>query len=138
MNEDPEDRIEYISVDEMIRIHERMIYEIGGEPGILYRGNLDFLIAIMNEDYFLKFDILSMASRIMNGIIRGHPFVDGNKRTGFEVADTFLRMNGLRIDCTPEEGIELTLTIARCEMTDEDIKRWLEDHTKIYIQKRII
>ncbi len=132
MTERRENDIEYITVEEIIRIHERMIFELGGEPGILFKGDLDFLTAMMDNRYFINHDILSMASKILNGIIRGHPFVDGNKRTGYESADAFLRKNGYKIECTPEEGIETTLSIARCEMTDDAIKTWLQSHTKIY------
>ena len=124
--------MEYLTTEEVIRIHQRMIDELGGESGILMMGNLKFISSLMDDRYLVDFDLYTLAAKLMSNLIRGHPFVDGNKRTGFEAGDSFLRKNGRKIKCTPEEGLEFTLRIARNEINDKEITDWLMKHTTIY------
>jgi len=124
--------MEYLTIPELIRIHERMIEEMGGEPGIIMRGNLEFLSSIMDDRFIIEIDLILLTSKVMSWIIKGHPFVDGNKRTGFEAGDALLRKNALMIVCSPEEGLDLTLAIAKDEMSESEIVQWLKAHTKTY------
>jgi prophage maintenance system killer protein len=76
----------------IIEIHETIMERYGGLPGILCQGTIDYLVARINDepDCFKK-------AAIALHLIALHPFHDGQKRTGFQVADNILRSNGLRI-----------------------------------------
>lgn len=119
-----------ISKQKIIDLHNRIITETGGEPGILFEGTLDFVDKILPSYMDKNEDIRNIAALICYQIITGHPFVDGNKRTGFESTDVFLRGNGYKIICTPKDGIEFTLSVARCELDKTGISHWLKEHTE--------
>ncbi len=127
-----EEKIEYLSVDEMIEIHEEIINESGGEGGILYEGDLEFISDFLNNDIDLeaKEDLFKGAAKLLYWIISGHPFIDGNKRAGIECADIFLRKNGFYLDIETEEGIKLSLKVAKDEMSVKDIEIWLKNNAR--------
>jgi len=120
-----------ITVEEIILIHSKLIEKYGGEKGIINRGELEFIVDWVNshpeKSIFWKVAIL------MRGIIGTHPFVDGNKRTGFEIADGFLRMHGYKITASDEEAFNFVLTIAKEEVPLENIIEWLRKNTKKYL-----
>lgn len=61
-------------------------------------------------------------------LITNHAFVDGNKRIGIYVMLSFLEMNGIRIQCTDEEIVDIGLSLADGRMTYEELLRWVIDH----------
>jgi len=79
-----------LTKNKIIELHNKIIKETGGESGILFEGTLDFIEKFLLSDSSNEKDILRFASKILSRIIRGHPFIDGNKRTGFEATDVFL------------------------------------------------
>ena len=119
-----------ITKKEIIDLHYLIIEKTGGEHGILYEGTIDFIAEFLSTEANEEEDILRLAAMICNKIITGHPFIDGNKRTGFEATDVFLVRNGYLIDCTADVGVEFTLSAARYELAEEDIYKWLKEHTK--------
>ena len=125
-------KVRYISVDEIIRLHDEIIDETGGESGILDRSHLDFVVDFIQHQVFsLKIDdLFSLAALIVRSIVQGHPFVDGNKRTAFEATDIFLRKNGYFLEIDINEGIEFALAVAKAEASLKAIKEWLEIHSK--------
>ena len=125
-------KVRYISVDEIIRLHDEIIDETGGESGILDRSHLDFVVDFIQHQVFsLKIDdLFSLAALIVRSIVQGHPFVDGNKRTGLEATDIFLRKNGYFLEIDINEGIEFALAVAKAEASLKAIKEWLEIHSK--------
>ena len=122
----------YPSIEEIIEIHDRIIEETGGETGPLNMGNLDFILEqIQTEFYGHSFDDLFVQAAILvRGIICGHPFVDGNKRSGFEATDYFLRNNGYYIDVGVVDGVGFTIAVATAKFEIEGIREWLIDHVK--------
>lgn len=62
---------------------------------------------------------------LVRGIARDHPFVDGNKRTAYEVADVPLRLNGYEMDAERDEVVQMTVEIARGNVGFEGIVGWL-------------
>jgi death-on-curing protein len=67
-----------------------------------------------------------MAASYAAGIIHNHPFVDGNKRTGFLVAATFLELNGLVFAATEESVVEMTVALAAGELNEASYASWLK------------
>ena len=83
--------MEYLIVEEIIQIHDKLIEKFGGEKGIVDKDLLDFIV---NKVQSSKTDIYHKAAMLLYEIITTHPFVDGNKRTAFEAAETLLWKNG--------------------------------------------
>ena len=70
-----------------------------------------------------------MAAAYLYRIVRNHPFSDGNKRTGFLAAFTFLYINGLLIDVDQASVVVFVLAVAAGEIDEEGATRFLRDHT---------
>ena len=72
-----------------------------------------------------------MAAGYAAGIIHNHPFLDGNKRTGFMLAATFIELNGLSFTATEESVVEKTLALANGELDEADYATWLAANSHI-------
>lgn len=73
-------------------------------------------------------DLFERAALLLRGIAQDHPFVDGNKRTAFDVASTFLEHNGQTVGGRDEEVVTFMLRVARGEQSVEEIADWLGRH----------
>ncbi len=91
----PSDRILFLSVDEAIEIHQRLIDRFGGSPGIRDRGMLESALYRPQTGYYE--DLPALAAALFQSLLMNHAFVDGNKRAAFFMTDTFLRLNGWRL-----------------------------------------
>jgi death-on-curing protein len=69
-----------------------------------------------------------LASAYGWGISRNHPFIDGNKRTGFVAAELFLRLNGYLLEATDADCVITMLGVAAGDVTEEAFAQWLRDH----------
>ncbi|HSD57891.1 MAG TPA: type II toxin-antitoxin system death-on-curing family toxin [Methanotrichaceae archaeon] len=109
----------------IIEIHDTIVERYGGLPGILCRGTVDYLVTRINGEP----DPFKKAALALH-LIALHPFNDGQKRTGFQVADNILRMNGLRISARKEEVCDLLRRIAEYNCTIEGIEHWLKKNVR--------
>ena len=91
----PDDRIQFLSLDEAIAIHERLIERFGGTSGIRDMGLLESALFRPQTGYYK--DVAELAAALFESLILNHAFVDGNKRVAFFVTDTFLRLNGWKL-----------------------------------------
>ena len=87
--------IRFLSVDEALAIHERLIERFGGTPGIRDKGLLESALYRPQTGYYN--DIVELAAALFESLILNNAFVDGNKRVAFFVTDTFLRLNGWKL-----------------------------------------
>ena len=94
----PNDAVQFLSLDEAIAIHERLIDKFGGTPGLRDKGLLESALFRPQTGYYE--DLVQMAAALFESLISNHAFVDGNKRVAFFSCDVFLRLNGwkLKID----------------------------------------
>jgi len=91
---------------------------------MLNEGILSFVLDLIRTEKLYREnigDLFTRAGILVRGIISGHPFVDGNKRAGFEATDVFLRMNGYYLEVDADEGMEFTLSIAKNELDLNDV-----------------
>jgi len=93
---------DFLTLDELFAIHQKLIVEFGGSPGLRDKGALESALMRPQTGYYQ--DIIEEAAAIMESLAMNHPFVDGNKRTAFFATDIFLRFNGFYIDCDNEEA----------------------------------
>ncbi len=105
----------FLGLDEVVEIHRDQIERYGGDPGVRDRGLLQSAAAMpaagFGDDYFHA-DILEMAAAYLFHIVRNHPFVDGNKRTGAATALVFLMMNGIELHCGEESFEKMVRSVA--------------------------
>lgn len=122
----------WITLLELVIIHERVIEETGGVHGVTNPGGLESAL----ERPFTSFgglalfpDLVSKVAALIHSIIAFHPFADGNKRAALVAADVCLRLNGYRI--VPSEEVEpFFWAVARGEREVDGIAEWLKTHTE--------
>jgi death-on-curing protein len=75
-------------------------------------------------------DLYSKAAVVGHSIIKNHPFVDGNKRTGFEAMRLMLRLNGYDIEASLNAKFNFVMAIAEGKLKEQAIADWLKDHSR--------
>ncbi len=111
----------WIRGDVALAIHRRQLAEHGGIDGIRDAGLLESALARPQNLWAYsdpKPDISALAASYSFGIIKNHPFLDGNKRTGYVVCRTLLVLNGQDIDATQEQKYEAFLSVASDEIDE--------------------
>lgn len=110
---------QFLGLDEVIEIHRDQIERYGGHPGIrdieLLKSAVAVPVAGFGEDYFHA-DIYEMAAAYLFHIIRNHPFVDGNKRTGAVAAVVFLMLNGAECHADEEAFESMVRSVSEGKM----------------------
>lgn len=91
----PADTVQFLSLDELLVIHERLIERFGGAQGIRDKGMLESALFRPQTGYYESLE--EMATAFFESLLINHPFVDGNKRVAFFATDVFLRLNGWKI-----------------------------------------
>ena len=120
----------WIREDVTIAIHERVLADHGGESGIRDRGLLESALARPQQIHaYDDPDLSTLAAAYATGIIRNHPFIDGNKRVGFMVAYVFLSRNGVNLTATEVSATQAVMELAAGQMTEEQFCQWLRDNT---------
>ncbi|KAF5415639.1 MAG: hypothetical protein C5S38_03840 [Candidatus Methanophagaceae archaeon] len=123
----------YLTKESIIRLHKKIVETTGGENGMLNEGILSFILDLIRTEKLYSEnigDLFTRAGLLLRGIISGHPFVDGNKRAGFEATDVFLRMNGYYLEVGADEGMDFTLDIAKNELDLDGVIEWIRRHAK--------
>ena len=117
----------WITREDCLAYHESLLERFGGLSGIREESLLD---SALNRPKHLfaygKPSIFQMAASYAHGIVKNHPFLDGNKRTGFMSAYIFLGVNGWSLEAPEEEAVLETLALAAGETSEEAYAAWLE------------
>lgn len=77
-------------------------------------------------------DLFSKVAALGYSLIQNHPFIDGNKRTGFETMRLFLRLNGYDLRASLQRKFDFVLSIATGQLTEQEISDWLRENSKPY------
>lgn len=121
-----------LSKEQVIKIHSMLIEQTGGSNGIRDEGLLDSALnapfQTFDGEYIYK-TIKAKAAKLGYFLVKNHPFIDGNKRTGILVMITFLEINGLEITCSDEELIILGLGLAEGKINYKDLLNWIIGHS---------
>jgi len=119
------------TTDAVIRIHDDIIENAGGEFGVLNIGLIAFTIERANGKVIREdIDLFKVTSIILRDFVQSHPFVDGNKRIAFALVDIVLRENGYRFNVENDEIIEFLLSLAKREIELEGVEEWLMKSVK--------
>ena len=112
-------------------LHEQSLAEFGGPAGARDEGRLDSALGKpQNLFAYGKPTLFQLAASYAFGIVRNHPFVDGNKRAGFVAAVLFLELNGYKFQATEVDAALRTFALAAGEMTEAAYAEWLRTNAK--------
>jgi len=119
----------WLEMEAVLAMQEELIRIFGGTSGIRDAGLLESALdrAKNIHSYEPESTLHRLAAAYANGIIRNHPFIDGNKRAGFMCAYTFLLINGLEIEAAEAEVVEVTLALTTGDLSEEEYAAWLAD-----------
>lgn len=120
-----------LSKQQILKLHEMLIAQLGGTPEIRDDGLLDSALNTPFQsfgDTELYPSLLEKAARLGYGLINNHPFVDGNKRIGTHAMLVFLAINNAELSYSDDELIHLILGIAAGEYDDKHLLNWLQQH----------
>lgn len=121
----------WLSLLEILAVHEQLIAIFGGSSGIRDQGLIESALSRPKKAWaYEKADLFSMAALYADGIINNHPFIDGNKRTGFVAAALFLETNGCSFHGTEEEVVAMTLGLADKSVSKGQYEEWLRRSSK--------
>jgi death-on-curing protein len=119
---------EHPPIEAIIELHAELLEAHGGAPGIRDVGMLEAslarpyqLIAYSDE----RLTIVDLATAVCVSIVRNHPFVDGNKRTGFLALGLVLGLNGFVLDVSEREATDAVLGLAAGRTTEESFRDWV-------------
>ena len=120
----------WLRIDRVIAIHQLQIAEHGGTDGLRDIGLLESALArpLNISLYEPSADVAVLAASYAYGIINNHPFLDGNKRTGYTVMETFLVLNGYALNATLREKYETVIALANGTLSEDALPTWLRDH----------
>ncbi len=121
----------WVRRDVVIAFHEYLLAEHGGAAGIRDEGLLDSALGKpQNLFAFGKPSLFDLAASYAFGLVKNHPFIDGNKRIGFATAGLFLELNGCHFEAAEVDVVLRTLALAAGEMTEADYAAWLKANSK--------
>ena len=116
----------WVDREDCLAMHEKLLERFGGLKGIRDEGLLE---SALNKPRHLfsygKPTVFEMAASYAVGIVKNHPFLDGNKRTGFVAAALFIEANGFSFQASEEEAVLETLALAAGETIEADYAAWL-------------
>ena len=124
----------FLGLDEVIEIHHDQIKRYGGHAGMGDVGILKSAIAMPSATFdgkYLHKDIYEMAAAYLFHIVRNHPFIDGNKRTGAVASIVFLMMNGIDFQADEDDFEEIVLLTAEGKTDKATIARFFESNAQI-------
>jgi death-on-curing protein len=122
-----------ISIQETVYIHNLLIKTFGGSSGVR---DFQALESALSRP-FQTFDnvelypsIIEKAASLLESLLANHPFVDGNKRTGYVLMRLFLKKNGMDIVADEETKYQFVIDVASGVKRYDDILIWLEDYVE--------
>lgn len=123
----PSEIVQFLSLDEAIAIHERLIERFGGTPGLRDKGLLESALFRPQTGYYQS--LPEMAAALFESLISNHAFVDGNKRVAFFTCDVFLRMNGWKLAISADAGYESIVgSLEQGTCNYEHLLPWIQQH----------
>jgi death-on-curing protein len=121
----------YLTVDEVVELHRRILANSGGATGIRDANALDSAVAqprMTFDGKDLYATVHEKASALGFSLISSHPFVDGNKRIGHAAMETFLVLNGYELNARVDEQESIILKVAASDLNREQFTEWIRDH----------
>lgn len=121
---------QWIARRTILLLHLETLAEHGGLPGIRDPNALDAALARPQHQhtYDPKSDAASLAAAYSFGLVRGHPFSDGNKRVGLLAAGLFLALNGMELNAEPADVVQIVESLAAGKISEIELAAWIRQH----------
>jgi death-on-curing protein len=128
--------VRYLSLEEVLELHRMILHQSGGMTGVRDPNALESALAqpqmsFGGEDLYPS--LVEKAASLGFSLIRNHAFVDGNKRIGHAVMETFLILNGYEILASADEQEEVILRLAAGELDRTGFTDWLRAHISLHV-----
>lgn len=120
-----------LSRQQVLVLHKQLLDTFGGLDGVRDEGLLDAALSSPFATFggqYLYPSVQAKATQLGFGIVADHPFVDGNKRTGAHVMLVFLALNGIELEYTQQELIDIILEIAAGKAKADALQQWILAH----------
>mgnify|MGYP000862981579 CR=1 FL=1 len=123
-------KLRWLKEEVLIAVHDEQLAEHGGAEGVRDSGLLSSALARpKNLAEYETPSTFDLAAAYAAGIVRNHPFVDGNKRTGFIAAYMFLALNGWELDAPEANAAAAVLELAAGEIDEAQFSAWLKENS---------
>jgi death-on-curing protein len=122
---------DFLSVEDVLGLHADQVALYGGNHGVRDMGLLESAVAQPQATFggeYLHKDLFEMAAAYLFHIVRNHPFLDGNKRTGAVAALVFLDVNGVEADAPKGSVYDLTMSVAMGQADKAQIAEYFRLH----------
>ena len=121
--------VKYLTPQQVLAIHDRMIKRFGGSHGLRDIGLLESAVfrpqaSFDGKDLYVS--VFDKAAALLQSLLKNHPFVDGNKRTALTSAGIFLKINGYTLINTHEEEVAFAVSVDNGHLPLEQIASWLK------------
>lgn len=123
--------MQLLTLEQILKLHKRVIEQSGGSIGIRDRGGLESALAqpyMSYADRDLYSTLIEKVAALSFSLINNHPFVDGNKRIGHAAVEVTLLMNGYEIQADVDRQESVILAVAASEMNRQSFLEWLQEH----------
>ena len=121
----------WLTREECLTLHDMMLSQYGGIAGVRDENMLESALAKpLQRFHYGKPTMAELAAAYSAGIVKNHPFLDGNKRTGFMMGAGFLERNGFEFHATEADAALRTLALAAGEMSESAYAEWLKANAK--------
>ena len=120
-----------LTLNEVLEVHRQVMAQSGGAEGLMHLPALESALAqpqmtFGGEDLYPT--LVDKAAALGYALVKNHPFLDGNKRTGHAAMEVFLVLNGYEIRATVNEQEPIVLQVAASEIDREEFTAWLRTH----------
>ena len=122
----------WIEERDALAIHDRLLALHGGATGVGDRDLLESALARprQHHSYAKTSDVVEMAALYTAGIVRNHPFIDGNKRTGFVIGVLFLELHGFDFTASEADATQAVMALASGTLDEAAFTAWLRENAK--------
>ena len=114
---------DYLTLAEVLAIHADQIERYGGSEGVRDAGLLEAALYRPQTGYYA--DLIEEAAALWESLAQNHPFIDGNKRTAFLAAYTFLGINGWELNAPEEQVVQMVVGLSDRSVSAEAFTEWL-------------
>jgi death-on-curing protein len=124
--------IRFLTLDEVIEIHQEMIDRYGGSAGVRDQGLLESAVASPQAGFggqYLHVDVFEMAAAYLFHITMNHPFIDGNKRAGATAAFVFLKLNNRTLTAGENQFEVIVRAVAEGKLGKDEITKFFQKNS---------
>ena len=120
-----------LTKSQVLQLHTALIQNFGGSDGVRDEGLLESALSTPFATFdgkYLYASLQAKAAQLGFGLVRNHPFLDGNKRIGAHTMLVFLALNGIELEYAQQELVDVILKVAASEADADELRQWILNH----------